>query len=137
MQLRYRGNAYPFNPTIIDDMETRGTGHYRGRRVGFSYPRHIPVPQTLPPLTYRGVQYCVNAEGQVETLAPTIQDRSVAVAPQPKPVASLSRKVLPQEVAQVHQANIRRRLQQRLDAARNQGNEQLVHQLEVEMQQFA
>lgn len=138
MKLRYRGTDYLHDPTIINDMEHRGAGHYRGHRITFSYPRHIPVPQSLDGLTYRGVQYCVNEVGQVETAsaAPRVASAPAAQGAAPRTFAN-ARKVLPREVAMVHQENIRRRLQQRLDTARNQGNDQLIHQLEVEMQQFA
>lgn len=139
MKLRYRGTDYLHNPTIIDDIEHRGVGHYRGHQIEFAYPRHIPVPQSLDGLTYRGVQYSVNESGQVET-APAAPRVVATPATQDKVTTRVfanARKALPREVAMVHQENIRRRLQQRLDTARNQGNDQLIHQLEVEMQQFA
>ena len=38
--------------------------------------------------------------------------------------------------AEIHRANIQKRLQQRLEAARAKGDENLIRQLEAEMQQL-
>ncbi|GAB4215069.1 MAG: hypothetical protein OHK0012_14390 [Synechococcales cyanobacterium] len=52
-------------------------------------------------------------------------------------VSSQSVKELVRDAMSVHQANIQRRLDQRLQSARQRGDEQLLHALESEQQQMA
>lgn len=138
MKLQYRGETYDYSPSLMDegDFERRGAGQYRGHRIEFAYPRHVPVPQTIAQLQYRGAYYCVNASGEVQAIAPSAHSLSdVSNLTMRSPMKD--RKAVLTEVAKTHRQNIQRSLQHRLDVARAQGDSALVSQLEAEMQQFA
>ena len=51
--------------------------------------------------------------------------------------AAQARRQLLQASSQLHQNSIERSLQHRMTVAKQQGNEKLIHQLEVEMRQSA
>jgi Domain of unknown function (DUF4278) len=112
---------------------------YRGQTVQFSYPRHILIAQPTLNLTYRGVAYRTTETGAIESVA-SIETRPAlegihADAGQPVPVRQ-SRRAMIAEVAKVHHENIQRSLQHRLEVAKARGDDNLIHQLEQEMQQF-
>jgi hypothetical protein len=134
MRLSYRGQHYDYEPVPVDMAETNTTGHYRGHQFNFSYPRHIPVPQPILDLKYRGVAYRTSSSGLITTPQPAIQPDQEVVPVRFKPVKS-NRQVLLREVAKIHSQNVQQRLQHRLDVARAKGDEWLVAQLEREMQQ--
>jgi len=138
--LRYRSVGHQQNPNIVDDVESKDVGRYRGRQTSFAYPRHIPVPQTTADLQYHGIQYCVNTDGEVEAIAPdAVNTVSTIVTPKVMTMRPMinARKALMREVSNVHRQNIQRSLQHRINVAKEHGNDQLVRQLEQEMQQFA
>jgi hypothetical protein len=92
-------------------------------------------------LTYRGVVYRTTETGGVESIATPTSPR-VAAAPVTNPVDQPSpflqvRRMQMSEFADAHRRNIQRRLQQRIEAAKAKGDENLLHQLEREMQLFA
>ncbi|HHP7245330.1 MAG TPA: DUF4278 domain-containing protein [Elainellaceae cyanobacterium] len=134
MRLSYRGVRYDSEPLPVDMAETQRIGRYRGHAFRFSYPRHIPIPQPTLDLTYRGMMYRTSATGAIQTLQPVAATTNEVVSTRNK-AAKPNRQNLLRDVARVHSQNIQNRLQQRLEVARAQGNDNLVAQLEREMQQ--
>ncbi|MGG6295948.1 arginine synthesis PII-interacting regulator PirA [Leptolyngbya sp. AN02str] len=123
MRLTYRGNGYEYEPVETNLAETDVFGKYRGQGFHFSYPRHIPVPQPPRSLSYRGVHYETTESGAIHTVS-----RSEATS-----LKMNARQAVMQEVEQIHQQNIQRRLQHRLEVAQQRGDEMLVRQLQQEM----
>ncbi|NJN88639.1 MAG: DUF4278 domain-containing protein [Leptolyngbyaceae cyanobacterium SL_7_1] len=136
MKLRYRGIEYNYQPTTAEPVETSLVGHYRGQRFHFAYPRHIPIPQPLLNLMYRGIGYRTTETGAIETapqIAPLVAPKAATASKSPAQL----RRVRLTEAAKAHHANIRRSLYHRLDVARQKGDETLIQQLERELELFA
>ena len=140
MRLCYRGVEYDYNPPSLEVKEQEIVGKYRGRPLHFTYVSHVPVPQPVANLTYRGVPYRTTAQGQVRpsTATPEQQRHSVfqGIKSSDNSVMRARRHLL-KEAAESHRSNIQRTLQHRIEVARAQGNEMLLKQLEEEMHQLA
>lgn len=139
MRLCYRGVEYDYNPPSLEVKEREMVGNYRGRPLHFNYVSHVPVPQPVAHLTYRGVDYDTTSQGQVRPhVVSTDQRPSVfqAIRSADNSVMRARRHLL-KEAAQSHRSNIERTLQHRIAVARAQGNEMLLKQLEEEMHQLA
>lgn len=157
MKLTYRGVSYDYNPPTLEVTTSDVTMKYRGQTTQYSYVQHVPIPQPVERLTYRGVTYQTTRQGQVlpvtgtqsaDVLEPSMGQRSsqsgragvttlsllrsrlTGVSP-----AAQARKQLLQEASRLHHDNIMRSLQHRLAVAKEQGNDRLVQQLETEMSQ--
>lgn len=139
MRLTYRGVEYDHNPPSLEMSESEILGHYRGRSYSVPYVRHIPVPQPVSDLTYRGVSYRTNSKGQVEVVPGQVKEGKATFHMPARPASSMveARRQLLREAAKAHRDNIQRTLEHRLAVARAQGNELLVRQLEDEMHQLA
>ncbi len=135
MKLCYRGVEYDYTPPALEVTESEILGQYRGRSLRFSYAKHIPFPQPVAELKFRGSAYRTDTQGAV---SPTESVRNVGlkVASTDGSMAQARRQLL-QESARIHQNNIRRTLEQRIEAARSRGNDSLLRQLEDELHQFA
>ena len=131
MRLVYRGNRYEQETIPMEMAGSAVVGSYRGNHYEFSYPRHIPVPQPLQDLQYRGVSYRRTETGTLLAGTPVRQARS-----QHSP-AALRKQDQQMQLDQVHRLYLMRRLEHRLEVAQAKGDENLVHQLEQEMQQIA
>lgn len=131
MKLTYRGIGYDSEPQRFNLMEGEIGGKYRGNDWQVRYPRHIPVPATLPELTYRGAQY--NCGEAVTTSKPEVTARTRGVRTLMD--AHPADKVM-EEVAKLHRNNICRSLERRMQAAQMLGNEDLMEQLQMESQQL-
>jgi hypothetical protein len=130
MQLTYRGTHHNYELNSAEMIDSGLTGSYRGHSFPVTYPRHIPAPQTLKELTYRGVSYRLNqADGR-----PVAKTERPAAAPAPVTLATF-KKARVTEYAQMHQLHIQQRLQHRIEVARAKGDAKLVSLLEREMQQ--
>jgi hypothetical protein len=126
MKLCYRGVEYDYTPPVLEVSESEMLGHYRGRPLRFSYVKHIPFPQPEADLTYRGAGYHTNRQGAVEAV---VQINKAPQEPQFKPVfdsMAAARRGLLQEAARVHQDNIRRSLEHRMQVAQSRGDTVLV-----------
>lgn len=143
MRLSYRGASYDHEPTPVEPIDSGISGQYRGQTFTFTYPRHIPVPQSAVQLKYRGVAYQTTAAGQVESVSaahpelhPELSrgERAVTI---PLPLKSRVRSLPANDVAKVHSENIRQRLQHRIDVAKANGDTHLLSELEKEMHLFA
>ena len=161
MKLTYRGIEYDYNPPMLEMAESEITGCYRGQRTHYTYVRHVPIPQPVSRLTYRGVAYETTRHGQVQqldnaaisqvgTYSSTQGADQPAVRPtvrQSTPLTSLrskltgaspaaqARRDLLEESSRQHKQSIARSLQHRIEVAKAQGNQSLVQQLESEMHQ--
>lgn len=138
MKLCYRGVSYDYTPPALEVSESEVLGHYRGRALRFSYVRHVPFPQPQADLTFRGNAYRKDTYGRVESVKPTqnAPKRASKFTPVFDSMAAARRQLL-QESASVHQDNIRRSLERRIEAAQSRGDEALLHQLKEEMHQMA
>jgi hypothetical protein len=126
MKLSYRGVRYDYNPPA----ELTVAGEVMGRYRGAAWRQSIlaaPAPQQpAAVLCYRGVTYSTQPGAEVapQAAAPSVSASAVARASK---VA----------VASAHQRSILASLEHRINAARNRGDERLVHLLEDEMRHFA
>jgi hypothetical protein len=140
MRLCYRGVEYDYNPPSLEVKEQELVGKYRGRPLHFNYVSHVPVPQPVANLSYRGVPYSTTSQGQVRpsTATPEQQRHSVfqGIKSSDNSVMRARRHLL-KEAAESHRTNIQRTLQHRIEVARAQGNDMLLKQLEEEMHQLA
>jgi hypothetical protein len=141
MKLTYRGVEYDYNPPTLEVTESDILCRYRGRQHHYTYVSHVPFPQPVADLTYRGVAYRTNRLGQTEAQAQQPARASVFATLHQglealNPMAESRRRLL-KEAAKVHQDNIKRSLEHRIEVARTQGNTNLLRQLEDEMQQMA
>jgi Domain of unknown function (DUF4278) len=116
MKLTYRGIGYEYEQPTIDMLEGEIGGKYRGAAWTIRYPRHIPVQPLALNLKYRGIAYSTGSSAKI---APPHQQT---------PVSS--------ELVETHRANIRRRLEHRLQVAKDQRNESLIRLLEAESKQL-
>jgi hypothetical protein len=138
MKLCYRGVKYDYSPPSIEVKESELTGRYRGRDIHFSYVSHIPVPQPVANLTYRGVGYTTTTQGQVVSPIPQTEQRQSVfqgIKTADHPVLKARRHLLI-EAADAHRISIQRSLDHRLAVAKSQGNDRLVRQLEEELHQL-
>ncbi len=158
MKLTYRGVNYDYNPPELEVTTSDVAMKYRGQTAYYTYVQHVPIPQPVERLTYRGAAYQTTRQGQVLQVAGAqpsgvvqeqsmsqrigqsgragvttlslLRDRLMDVSP-----AAQARKQLLQEASRLHHDNIVRSLQHRLAVAKEQGNDRLVQQLESEMSQ--
>jgi hypothetical protein len=134
MKMCYRGVEYDYTPPALEVTESEILGQYRGRTLRFSYAKHIPFPQPVAELKFRGSVYRTDAQGAVSPAEPTLRNQKASDA---HSSMAQARRQLLQESARIHQDNIRRTLEQRIEAARSRGNNNLLRQLEEELHQFA
>ncbi len=162
MKLTYRGVDYDYNPPMLEATESEIKCQYRGQPCHYSYVQHVPIPQPAEQLTYRGVPYQTTRQGQVLQIADTrVSDAHRSIFGRPSDQtrantttqtthvsavslrdklmgtssAAQARRQLLQSASQLHQDSIVRSLQHRMDVAKQQGNERLLEQLEMEMSQ--
>lgn len=129
MKLCYRGVSYDYNPTQVKVAEGPVVGKYRGAAWHSTLLIDNPVPQMAATLTYRGVTYHTNGQGQVAQAVPQTAPVAAKVAPSRRKAAS--------EVAQAHRSSVIKTLEHRLQVAYNKGDTNLIHILEAEWKQLA
>lgn len=140
MKLTYRGVEYDHNPPMLEVSESDILCNYRGRTHRYTYVRHVPFPQSQTGLTYRGAAYKTDRYGQRQSVSAE-ESKSVFSAFQRK-LAQLTplmdeRRQLLRQSALSHSDSIQRSLDRRIAIAREQGNVNLLQQLEDEMRQMA
>jgi hypothetical protein len=136
MKLCYRGAKYDYTPPVLEITESEVMGQYRGLPYHFSYVKHMPFPQPEADLRYRGVTYHTNRQGQVEAISSTPDaPPETRFRPVFDSMAAARRSLL-EESARIHQENIHRSLQRRMEVAQAKGDETLVRQLEEELHQL-
>lgn len=138
MRLCYRGVEYDYNPPSLEVKEREILGTYRGRPLHFNYVSHVPVPQPVADLTYRGVAYQTTSSGEVQLReGPQRQRQSVFQGIKSTDNSAMqARRQLLRDAAESHRSSIQRMLQHRIEVARAQGNDILLKQLEEEMHQL-
>lgn len=137
MRLSYRGAEYEPEITPVEMIDRGVTGQYRGQSFSVRYPRHIP-PQPVHTLTYRGVTYATLPDGSRMSLPGRLRT-DVPTSRCAADTASIGARFLGgqrKEVEDVHRQNIQRRLMQRMQAAKQRGDQHLLQQLEREMNLF-
>lgn len=139
MKFTYRGINYENLPQPeITSGEIEGK--YRGVDWKREYPRHIPVPQPVLGLQYRGTSYCTGHPLDIE--ASQLRQKysvtpSVASTAQNEAKSTHNnRKQLVAELNNTHRSNIRSSLEHRLQAARAKGDENLIRILQQEAKQL-
>ncbi|MDX2229424.1 MAG: DUF4278 domain-containing protein [Leptolyngbyaceae cyanobacterium bins.349] len=150
MRLNYRGASYEYNTSPLEAQESDVLNRdaqkrcrtlqenaypltYRGTRyttAQVAAALSAPASRTAQTLAYRGVKYTRQPDGTTQ-LMPSEQGTLEQVTV-PNTTAALLK-----EVARVHQDNIRRNLERRLQAAKLRGDQTLVSLLEAESKQLA
>ncbi len=118
MEFSYPGIRYEADPLSLDTSEGDTTGKSWGSHSKLRYPRHIPVPQLLRSLRERALTRHTGTESA-------------------KKANPTSRLALQEEPAKIHYKNLCRNLERRLEVARSQGNQNLIHLLEAEFEQIS
>jgi hypothetical protein len=133
--MKYRGNQYKSETSLLEMKESDIIGKYRGSNVYGKLPRHIP--QLLPKLglNYRGVSYstCPNATPLFypqETSSTMTQSYSIALH------TTILLPVSHQKLEEVHLENLRRNLDRRMLIAQAAHNNYLLEMLRKESQQL-
>lgn len=118
MEFSFPGIRYEADRLPLDTSEGDTAGKTWGSHCGLRYPRHIPVPQLLRSLRERALTRQTGTE--IEKIA-----------------NPASRLALQEEPAKIHYKNLCRNLERRLEVARSQGNQNLIHLLEAEFEQIS
>ncbi len=145
MKLTYRGVDYDYNPPVLEVTESKVACQYRGQAATVHYVQHVPIPQPAEQLTYRGVAYQTNRQGQVLQLSGESAQVN-ATARKANALQGLrklagngaavkARRELLNEASLAHKESISRSLQHRIEVATAEGNESLLRQLESETRQ--
>ena len=139
MKLTYRGVEYDYNPPVLEVTRSELTGQYRGQKTQYSYVRHVPIPQLAERLSYRGVSYLTTRTGGIQQLGgqkatPNAWANLTGKLTGSSPAAQARRGLL-KESSVLHQQNIARSLQHRMEVAKQKGNQTLLEQLESEQRQ--
>lgn len=140
MKLTYRGNQYDASFPPVDVVESEITGKYRGQSVQFSYPRHIPVPQTPHSLKYRGVCYSkTEPEHPLKEVTPLTPTEIQPVEARQGATLRLVtfEKTLDENLAKVHSDHLCRLLERRRQAAAARGDMNLLRLLDLEAKEIA
>lgn len=141
MKLTYRGVEYDYNPPRLDITLSEATGQYRGQQSHYAYVRHLPITQPAERLSYRGVAYQTTRMGEVQQLSDRTPKQhalhNLATKLMGSSSAAQARRALIKESTTLHQQNIARSLQHRIEVAKQKGNQALLDQLESEMRQNA
>lgn len=125
MKLSYRGVPYEQDLLALEINEGEIGGKYRGQNWKYHYPSHMPQLQPKLYRQYRGVSYSSRSTVDPEPTSLT--------CPFPRIQPTV---IITNEVSRVHLETIRRRLERRLEIALANGDDQLVHLLKQEFEDF-
>jgi len=128
--LCYRGIHYDRPDTTLEMTESDILARYRGNAYHVRKPVLMTIPQPTMLCKYRGVAYQTLADGSIAQVPP-IQDTTQAPALSPVAV-----RVAAAELHRVHVQNLCSRLNERLAAAKAQGDQKLIALLEQEGQEL-
>ncbi|MBE9061302.1 DUF4278 domain-containing protein [cf. Phormidesmis sp. LEGE 11477] len=139
MKLTYRGVEYDYNPPVLEVTPSNASTQYRGQQSQYKYVRHVPIPQPAERLSYRGSAYQTTRTGEIQQLGNDTATPNTWTTLGGKLTghssASRARRALLEESTALHQQNIARSLQHRMEVAKQRGNQALLEQLESEMRQ--
>lgn len=140
MKLLYRGSTYEYDPTQpkrtdsdrFENVREPFTLTYRGSVYRLD-PHQQPAPATYQPrsayqLTYRGDTYQVQPNGERTTVA-----RPIRSSKTPLTVSAIA---LSRNLSKVHQANLERNLNRRIQSAQEKRDYALLALLEAEQRQL-
>lgn len=143
MKLIYRGSTYEYDPTQpkrtdsdrFENVREPFALTYRGSVYRLD-PHQEPAPATYQPrsayqLIYRGSTYQVQPNGERTTVARPIKPTKSVRTPLTVSAIALSR-----NLSRVHQANLERNLQRRIQSAQEKGDNALLALLEAEQRQL-
>jgi len=128
MKTSYRGVNFQSSAPTLEVAENDLTSRYRDESLNFAYVRHIP----LPPVISNPMNRLVT---EPSTTSPFAAPTKREVIDEAYYSPQVSEKIL-HEVSAIHQANIRRNLEHRLEVAKARGDQSLIRQLQVESQQL-
>jgi hypothetical protein len=137
MKFQYRGINHKSYIPAIEVMEGEVGGQYRGTCWKHHYPRHIPTPQPIVGLKYRGASYCSGHPIDVEAsiLRRQYENKTIAKS-MPQETAISNRQKVLAKLNSTHTANILQNLEHRLQVAREKGDQKLIQMLEIEASQL-
>ncbi len=125
IKLTYRGVRYDCELPTLDMVESSVGGRYRGHPWRLGHPRHLPAPQPICSLQYRGVHYQSDRPSESRARVPE------RVTSAPKLCLAIV-----SEVAQTHRDNLWKNLERRLQVAKAKGDRALIEMLENESKQL-
>ena len=76
MKITYRGISYEYNPLVINTVEGKVGGKFRGLDWRFHNLKKPPLLQPPVNLTYRGVTYANRPTATNSSTEPTIQEKA-------------------------------------------------------------
>jgi len=118
-------SKYQYNPPSLEVKEAEIYGKNQEQDSSFRYVRHLPVHSPVTSLFKCEVANCARSANSDLWL----RKNSVTTS-------RSSEKAL-DETTQIHIENMRRNLEYRLQAAKARGDQNLLHQLEMESKQLA
>jgi hypothetical protein len=136
MKLSYRGVTYEYNQPTLEVTEGEILGHYRGVHWRCRTVIDVPASPASHVLKYRGVEYLSNSDLDTDVYpVNAVQDWHPRVAF--SQVAKLRAKTASRKLADTHRSNLQNRLEQRLKAARDRGDNTLLSLLEAERKELS
>ncbi|MEM9543068.1 MAG: DUF4278 domain-containing protein [Cyanobacteria bacterium P01_E01_bin.42] len=133
MKLDYRGVNYKHDPLSLEVSESEIVGKYRGQEYRCRYPAHVPQLIPKPRLQYRGLAYQTCPLIQTET---SLNAQLAAIARACGQLPPTEDEPI-EKAVEIHQKNLRRNLDRRLEVAKAKGDLALVQLLEKECEQLA
>ncbi|MGB3641995.1 MAG: DUF4278 domain-containing protein [Rivularia sp. (in: cyanobacteria)] len=133
MKLTYRGIKYEYAPVTVEVTEAEVCGKYRGAEWKCHYPKYTRVTHHAAELKYRGASYYSGNPQEVEELK---QRKKLNYIFASNNQLFMKHRVNNQ-LTQIHQANLQRNVQRRLEVAKQRGDEKLIYQLEQEANQLS
>jgi hypothetical protein len=126
--MKYRGNQYRSETSLLEMKESDIIGKYRGCSVSKKLPRHIPQLRPKLGLNYRSVSYstCPNA---TPLFYPQETSSIASYSIIPSTISN-------QKLEEVHLENLRRNLERRMIIAQANHNHYLLEMLKKESQQL-
>ncbi|AUC61151.1 hypothetical protein AA637_08260 [Cyanobacterium sp. HL-69] len=130
MKMSYRGNQHqPSETSLLEVKEADILGKYRGVECRQKLPRHIPQLQPKIFLTYRGVAYSSNPNAQPYFIPRQEEGQQEKECLSTVNVISEETKC---NLGAIHQANLRRNLERRMEIAQTNENYHLLAMLKKE-----
>jgi hypothetical protein len=129
MELTYRGVTHHYDPDIVEINREAVAGQFRGQEIQWRAVSSVALPEATMNLLFRGVP--LHASPMQTEVVQSVHPLFSSSALHPLQQTFID------QVAELHRRNILLRLQQRLQAARERGDDNLVQLLEAEQQQMA
>ena len=127
MKMKYRGNDYRSETSVMEMTESDIIGKYRGLECGYKLPKHIPQLRPKLGLTYRGITY--NTCPNTVAICTTNQTPVKEIAPH-------SRIPNHQNLGDIHLQNLKLNLERRIRVAQENQNDYLLEMLRKESLQL-